>query len=118
MTAASCGNSAQAKSGFGHNSVFTKSVYNALGQSSFYVSQKEMMLSFRKLSTSNAHATTKTFQEGGHGGRSVRIIAINGRKVNETSTIDSGNSSFLSYGPGSALSAARNFPFSITFEGG
>jgi hypothetical protein len=55
----------------------------------------------------------------GHAGRAVNIIAVNGRAVSGVvSTLDSGNGSFLSYAAGSPLAAARNFPFSLTFEGG
>ncbi len=50
----------------------------------------------------------------------MKIIGVNGKALStpEIAAIDSGNSSFLSFAPASALRAATEFPFSLTFEGG
>eukprot|EP01047_Picozoa_sp_COSAG01_P054550 COSAG01_NODE_5974_length_3920_cov_2.667800_7_plen_399_part_00 len=42
----------------------------------------------------------------------------NGHREAVVAAIDSGNGAFLSYGPGSPLSAAKQFPFNLTFSGG
>ena len=48
----------------------------------------------------------------------VAVVASGAAQPPVVAAIDSGNGAFLSFGPGSPLKAARQFPFNVTFEGG
>jgi len=121
-TTSRCSESEPANTGFSGNSPFLQSLYSQLGSHIFTLAVRKPNLSFgvSDINTNSSAVTTPWIRFGGHAGRAVQIIAINGAKLESTltSTIDTGNSAFLTYGPGSPLSAAKKFPFSVTFEGG
>lgn len=116
-----CPSSVGPNTGFSHGSPFLAAIYHIAGMSVFSLSQKAMQVSFGTL-PSQSHVQVKTpfFMQSGHGGRSVKIVAVNGKQLSSpcTTAIDTGNGSFLSYGPGSPLIASLTFPFSVTFDGG
>lgn len=117
---ARCDESDAAKTGFNGAAPFLRAIYNQVGTHVFSISQTALQLTFGgEASNAGGVKATTRFEKKGSGGRVVKIVAVNGNTVeNVVAAIDTGNDSFLSYGPGSPLEAAAVFPFSITFDGG
>jgi len=116
-----CHASISTKTGFNGAAPFTHAIFDHVDRNTIGLSMQSLRLTFGAAPPGSAAAIVPWRQQSGGsgGGRQVRIIAVNGKKVsNEVATIDSGNANFLSYGSGSPLKAAEHYPFSITFEGG
>jgi len=116
---ADCHASASTKTGFNGAAPFTHAIFNNVDRETIGLSMRSLQLTFGAAPPKSAAAIVPWRQQSSSGGREVRIIAVNGKKVsNVVADIDSGNGAFLTYGSGSPLKAAKHYPFSVTFEGG
>ena len=117
----------QAKTGFSGNAPFLQALYSTLG-SSYTIALSVASLQLYvggPVPVAGQYQAKAAFNPVSSGGRTVNIIAVNGVACSITASVDTGNGGFLSYASTnyggvttSALSAAKKFPFNLTFEGG